>query len=330
MNEGNAMHRQVNGWALGRFRDGPDLFTALVVGDRVIRLEPDRVVNGPATSRALLDDWRRVRPVLAALADAAGPEDGVPLSSLRVAAPVEPRQIFQAGANYRSHVAEIIVSGREPGDTRSDDELRRVAEALMDERARTGSPFFFSGLPAAMCGPDDDVLLPPEAAQVDWEAELAVVIGTEARRVPRERALDYVAGYTVCNDISARDLQFPAEHRPLGGDWIRAKNRPTFLPTGPFLVPADQVGDHRDLEITFELNGERLQQDTTSNMLFDLPTLIAAASAATTLLPGDLILTGSPAGNGGHWGRWLQPGDVMVTAISGLGTQRNTCVLEDV
>ena len=329
MSATNALHRQVDGWALGRFQDGPDLFTALVVGDRVIRLEPGSVVNGPATSRALLDDWGRVRPILAGLADAAGPEDGVPLGSLRTAAPVEPRQIFQAGANYRSHVAEIIVSGREPGDTRSDDELRRVAEALMDERAHTGSPFFFSGLPAAICGPDDDVLLPPEAAQVDWEAELAVVIGTKARRVPRERALDYVAGYTVCNDISARDLQFPAEHRPLGGDWIRAKNRPTFLPTGPFLVPADQVGDHRDLEITFELNGERLQQDTPRNMLFDLRTLIAAASAATTLLPGDLILTGSPAGNGGHWGRWLQPGDVMVTAISGLGAQRNTCVLED-
>jgi 2,4-didehydro-3-deoxy-L-rhamnonate hydrolase len=306
------------------------MFAGLVVGDRAIRLEPDSVVNGPATIRALLDDWGRVHPVLAGLADAAGPEDGVPLSSLRMAAPVEPRQIFQAGANYRSHVAEIIVSGREPDDTRSDDELRRVAEAMMDERARTGSPFFFSGLPAAMCGPDDDVLLPPEATQVDWEAELAVVIGSTARRVPRERALDCIAGYTVCNDISARDLQFSAEHRPLGGDWIRAKNRPTFLPTGPFLVPADQAGDHCDLEITFELNGERLQQDTPRNMLFDLPTLIAAASAATTLLPGDLILTGSPAGNGGHWGRWLQPGDVMVTAISGLGAQRNTCVLEEV
>ena len=166
MNEGNAMERHVNGWALGRFKDGPDLFAALVVGDRVIRLEPDQVVNGPATIRALLDDWERVRPVLAGLAAAAGPADGVPLASLRVAAPVEPRQIFQAGANYRTHVAEIIVSGREPGDTRSDDELRRVAEAIMDERARTGSPFFFAGLPAAICGPDDDVLLPPESAQV--------------------------------------------------------------------------------------------------------------------------------------------------------------------
>lgn len=330
MSAGNAVHRHVGGWALGRFQDGRDLFAGLAVKDRVIRLQPDGVVSGPATIRALLDDWARVRPILAELASTAGPDDGAPLSGLRLAAPVEPRQIFQAGANYRAHVAEIIVSGRASGDTRSDEELRRAADALMDEQARTGSPFFFTGLPAAICGPDDDVVLPPEAAQVDWEAELAVVIGTTARRVPRKQAMEHVAGYTICNDISARDLQFPAEHRPLGGDWVRAKNRPTFLPTGPFLVPADQVPDHRDLEITFELNGERLQQDVPRNMLFDVPALIAEASAATTLFPGDLILTGSPAGNGGHWKRWLQPGDVMVTAIAGLGTQRNTCIREDI
>jgi len=323
------MTRHVDGWALGRFDDGTGRFTGLVVGDRVIRLEADGLVQSPAALRAVLDDWANVHPRLAERARAAGPHDGVPLDRLRVLAPVEPRQIFQAGANYRSHVAEIIVSGRAPDDTRSDDELHRAAREMMDERARTGSPFLFSGLPAAICGPDDDVLLPPESAQVDWEAELAVVIGAVARRVPRERALEHVAGYTVCNDISARDLQFPAEHRPLGGDWVRAKNRPTFLPTGPFLVPADQVADHRDLEITFHLNGERLQHDVPRNMLFDLPTLIAAASAATTLFPGDLVLTGSPAGNGGHWKRWLQPGDVMEAAISGLGAQRNTCVKEE-
>jgi 2,4-didehydro-3-deoxy-L-rhamnonate hydrolase len=322
------MKRRVDGWALGRFDDGTDRFAGLVVADRVIRLPADRLVEGPATLRALLDDWGRVHPRLGELARTAAPRDGVPLDGLRVLAPVDPRQILQAGANYRSHVAEIIVSGRADGDLRSDEELRRAAREMMDERARVGSPFLFSGLPAAICGPDDDVLLPPEAAQVDWEAELAVVIGAVARRVPRERAMEYVAGYTVCNDVSARDLQFPAEHRPLGGDWLRAKNRPTFLPTGPFLVPADQVADHRDLEITFHLNDERRQRDVPGNMLFDLPALIAAASAATTLFPGDLLLTGSPAGNGGHWKRWLQPGDVMETSIAGLGTQRNTCVQE--
>lgn len=265
------MRRSVDGWALGRFDDGVDRFAGLVVAERVIRLEPGGVVDGPVTIRAVLDDWARVQPLLAQLARTVRSDDGIPLTGLRVLAPVEPRQILQAGANYRAHVAEIIVSGRAPDDPRSDDELRRAAETMMDERARTGSPFFFAGLPAAICGPDDDVILPPESAQVDWEAELAVVIGTAARRVSRERAMEHVAGYTVCNDVSARDLQFPAEHRPLGGDWVRAKNRPTFLPTGPFLIPAAVVQDHRGLKITFDLNGERLQEDVPRNMLFDVP-----------------------------------------------------------
>ena len=323
------MKRSVNGHALGRFDDGTSVFVGLVVGERVLRLQADEIVPGPATINTLLEHWPAAQTGLAELARHADPGRGIQLEDLRILAPVEPRQILQAGANYRSHVAEIIVSGREPDDPRSDEELRQFAETLMDERARSGSPFFFSGAITALCGPDDDVLLPPESSKVDWEAELAVVIGTPAHRVSPEQALDHIAGYTICNDVSARDLQFPAEHRPLGGDWIRAKNRPTFLPTGPFLVPADQIGDYRDLEISFRLNGRQLQRDVARNMLFNLATLIASASAALPLLPGDLLLTGSPAGNGGHWDRWLRPGDIMESAITGLGAQHNTCVPEN-
>ncbi|UQS24774.1 fumarylacetoacetate hydrolase family protein [Amycolatopsis thermalba] len=319
------MKRWVNGYALGTFSDGVDTFAGLVSGDRVRRLDTEEWAKENATVRGLLEDWARVRPRLAELAR---PPGGVPLDALTVLAPVEPWQIIQAGANYRAHVAEIVVSGRDPGDTRSEEELRRDAEEMMDAKVRTGSPFFFTGLPAAICGPDDDVLLPAESRQVDWEVELAVVIGATARRVPRERAMDHVAGYTVVNDISARDLQFPAEHRPLGGDWLRAKNRPTFLPLGPFIVPADLVPDYRRLELTLDLNGERKQADVAANLLFDVAALIVAASAATTLYPGDLLLTGSPAGNGGAWQRWLRPGDVLEAAISGIGAQHNRCVEE--
>ncbi|OXM72293.1 MULTISPECIES: fumarylacetoacetate hydrolase family protein [Amycolatopsis] len=319
------MKRWVDGYALGTFSDGVDTFAGLVSGDRVRRLDTEEWAKENATVRGLLEDWARVRPRLAELAR---PPGGVPLDALTVLAPVEPRQIIQAGANYRAHVAEIVVSGRDPGDTRSEEELRRDAEEMMDAKVRTGSPFFFTGLPAAICGPDDDVLLPAESRQVDWEVELAVVIGATARRVPRERAMDHVAGYTVVNDISARDLQFPAEHRPLGGDWLRAKNRPTFLPLGPFIVPADLVPDYRRLELTLDLNGERKQADVAANLLFDVAALIVAASAATTLYPGDLLLTGSPAGNGGAWQRWLRPGDVLEAAISGIGAQHNRCVEE--
>jgi 2-keto-4-pentenoate hydratase/2-oxohepta-3-ene-1,7-dioic acid hydratase in catechol pathway len=327
--EGHIVTRSIDGYALGRFDDGAGPFSGLVVGDRVLRLLDDGLVTGRPTYRALLDEWPAVAPRLRELAGEVGVDDGVPLADLRVLAPVEPRQVFQAGANYRSHVAQIIVSGREPGDGRSDEELRQHAERVMDETARSGSPFVFVTLPSAICGPDDDVLLPPESSQVDWEAELAVVIGSRAHKVSREQAMEHVAGYTVCNDVSARDLQFPPQHKALGGDWLRAKSRPTFLPTGPFLVPADLVADHRRLRITFDLNGERKQDDVAENMLFDVPGLIASVSAAAVLMPGDLLLTGSPAGNGGHWQRWLRPGDVMETAIEGLGAQRNRCVTEE-
>lgn len=323
------MTRSVDGYALGRFDDGAGPFSGLVVGDRVLRLVDDGLVKGPATYVALLEDWAAVAPRLGELAAEATAADGIPLADLRTLAPVQPRQVFQAGANYRSHVAQVIVSSAGPDDPRSEEELRRHAEAVMDETARGGSPFVFVSLPTAICGPDDDVVLPTETAQVDWEAELAVVIGSRTHRVPRERALEHVAGYTVCNDISARDLQFPPQHKALGGDWLRAKSRPTFLPTGPFLVPADRIPDHRQLRITLDLNGERRQDDVPANMLFDVPALIASVSAAVTLLPGDLLLTGSPAGNGGHWKRWLQPGDVMEAAIEGLGGQRNRCVAQE-
>ncbi|WP_406691209.1 fumarylacetoacetate hydrolase family protein [Saccharopolyspora sp. ID03-671] len=315
------MTRRVDGYALGTFSDGNGEFAGLVSGDRVMPLEA-------ATVRDLLDEWESVRDRLPERAATLADGGGRPLAELAVRAPVMPRQIIQAGANYRSHVAEIVLSGREPDDTRSDEELRREAETMMDEKTRTGSPFFFSGLPAAICGPDDDVLLPPESAKVDWEVELTAVIGKTAHRVPRERVMEHVAGFTVCNDISARDLQFPPEHRPLGGDWIRAKNRPTFLPTGPFITPVEVLGDYRERAITLDLNGERKQSDVPANLLFDVEAIIAAASTATTLYPGDLVLTGSPAGNGGKWQRWLGPGDVVEAGISGIGVQRNTCVQE--
>ena len=323
------MTRSVDGHALGRFDDGAGAFSGLVVGDRVLRLLDDGLVKGPATYQALLAQWDVVAPRLRELAAEVTPSDGIALADLRVLAPVEPRQVFQAGANYRSHVAQILLSSSDPDDPRTEDELRRYAESVMDETARSGSPFVFVSLPSAICGPDDDVVLPPEASQVDWEAELAVVIGRRTHKVSREDAMDHVAGFTVCNDISARDLQFPPQHKALGGDWLRAKSRPTFLPTGPFLVPADQVGDHRRLRITLDLDGERKQDDVPANMLFDVPSLIASVSAAAVLLPGDLLLTGSPAGNGGHWKRWLRPGDVMEAAIEGLGAQRNRCVAEE-
>ncbi|WP_280350494.1 fumarylacetoacetate hydrolase family protein [Nocardia abscessus] len=318
------MNRKVEGYGLGTFADGEKVFAGLISGDRVIEIAPEQLGAGIVDTADLFTAWPAVREALPEIAATAATA-GRPVSQLRILPPVQPRHIFQAGANYRSHVAEIIVSGKADDDQRTTAELEAAAEAMMDERAAKGSAFLFAGLASAMCGADDDIRLVPESSRTDWEAELVVVIGAVADNVTRDHALDHVAGYTVANDISARDLQFPAEHRPLGGDWLRAKNRPTFLPVGPFIVPADQLGDYRDLEIELRLNGERMQHDRAANMLFDVPALVAQASAITPLQPGDLILTGSPAGNGGKWQRWLAPGDVLETSISGIGTLRNAC-----
>jgi 2,4-didehydro-3-deoxy-L-rhamnonate hydrolase len=170
-------------------------------------------------------------------------------------------------------------------------------------------------------GPFDEVVLPGYSDQHDWELELAAVIGRRAFRIGRDEALDHVAGYTIVNDLTTRDLVFRRDMPEIGTDWFRAKNAPGFLPTGPFLVPSGFV-DPGDLRVTLTLNGETMQDESTQDMIFDVAALVAAASRTVPLLPGDLVLTGSPAGNGIHHGRLLRDGDVMAGTITGLGTQR--------
>jgi 2-keto-4-pentenoate hydratase/2-oxohepta-3-ene-1,7-dioic acid hydratase in catechol pathway len=147
--------------------------------------------------------------------------------------------------------------------------------------------------------------------------------------VSRETALDHVAGYTIVNDITTREWVWRRDLPELGTDWFRAKNAPTFLPTGPFLVPAEFIDDPMDLQVTLRLNGQLMQDESTKDMIFDVARLVAYCSQVAALLPGDLVLTGSPAGNGMHWGRLLRPGDVMEAEITGLGMQRNGCIAEE-
>jgi len=161
----------------------------------------------------------------------------------------------------------------------------------------------------------------------DWELELAIVIGREAFRVSREDALDHVAGYTIVNDITTRDLVFRKDMKEIGTDWYRSKNAPGFLPTGPFLVPAPFI-DAGHLNLRLELNGKVMQDGSTDDLLFDIADLISGASQTMPLLRGDILLTGSPAGNGQHWKRFLRDGDVMTGSIAGLGTQVVRCVAE--
>jgi 2-keto-4-pentenoate hydratase/2-oxohepta-3-ene-1,7-dioic acid hydratase in catechol pathway len=138
--------------------------------------------------------------------------------------------------------------------------------------------------------------------------------------------MGHVAGYVMVNDLTTRDRVFRPDMPGLGTDWLAGKNAPTFLPTGPWLTPAHLMADVTDLRITLQLNGETMQDATTADMIFGIPRLVEHVSAITPLRPGDLLLTGSPAGNGAHYGRYLRDGDVMTSTITGLGTQRNRCV----
>jgi 2-keto-4-pentenoate hydratase/2-oxohepta-3-ene-1,7-dioic acid hydratase in catechol pathway len=211
-----------------------------------------------------------------------------------------PEKIVCVGQNYRAHRAEM------GGD-------------------EVAIPTIFGKFAATVIGDGDAIVLPPESSHVDAEAELAVVIGKPARRVSRERALSFVAGYTCANDVSARDLQYG------DGQWFRGKNFATFCPVGPDEpVPVSELGDGSGLRVVQKLNGAVLQDGNTADLIFDVPYLVAFASALFTLEPGDLILTGTPAGVG--YAREprvaLQDGDVVEVAVEGIATLRNPVVSE--
>jgi 2-keto-4-pentenoate hydratase/2-oxohepta-3-ene-1,7-dioic acid hydratase in catechol pathway len=312
-------------------------FTGLVRGDRV------RDVSALGTVNDLLADWDSSLALLAELAarddtaastagsdSTAGTGDWFNLADLDVRCPVAPRQILQCGANYRSHVVDIVMAERRADESSTghnsdvpEREVRAWAEAMMDERAKTGSPYVFTGLPSALAGPYDEIILPTRGENHDWELELAAVIGRPARNLTRENALDHVAGYTICNDITTRSLVYRRDLKAIGTDWFAAKNAPTFLPTGPFLVPAAFAGDPENLRVTLRHNGITRQDESCADMLFDLPDILAYITEVIELGPGDLVLTGSPAGNGAHWGVFLAEGDVLEGEITGLGRQRN-------
>lgn len=305
-------------FALARYRDGEAVRIGLVTGE-VIRPLSDEELGGQGLNAFLAaPDWERISTL-------AGTGESLALSDVVLTAPVEPRQVLQAGANYREHVIELVAAGLTQNTDRTPDEARAFAAELMDRRKAEGEPYFFIGLPACVVGDDVPLVLPTYSEVHDWELELAVVIGREAFQVSRADALDHVAGYTIVNDITTRDLVFRKDMKEIGTDWYRAKNAPGFLPTGPFLVPASFV-DPTALSVRLELNGEVKQDGATEDLLFDVPALISGASQTMPLLPGDILLTGSPAGNGQHWKRFLRDGDVMTGSITGLGTQTVRCV----
>jgi 2-keto-4-pentenoate hydratase/2-oxohepta-3-ene-1,7-dioic acid hydratase in catechol pathway len=197
-----------------------------------------------------------------------------------------------------------------------------------DHAAETGSdipkePILFNKAPSCIVGPNDDVIIPKASEKTDWEAELAIVIGRRATYVAANEALDYVAGYCICNDVSERSFQMER-----GGQWMKGKGCPTFGPLGPWLVTADEIADPQKLDIWLDVNGERMQTGSTATMIFGVTHLVSYISHFMILEPGDVITTGTPPGVGLGMKppRFLKAGDVMTLGIAGLGEQRQKVV----
>jgi 2,4-diketo-3-deoxy-L-fuconate hydrolase len=180
-------------------------------------------------------------------------------------------------------------------------------------------PVLFMKSTTALVGPNDDVVIPQDSVKTDWEVELAVVIGKKASYVSEAEALNYVAGYVLHNDVSEREFQLER-----GGTWDKGKGCDTFAPMGPFMATPDELGDINNLRLWLKVNGQIMQNGNTSNFIFDVPTVIAYVSKFMTLLPGDIISTGTPAGVGLGFKPpvYLKPGDVMELGIDGLGEQK--------
>lgn len=227
----------------------------------------------------------------------------LPFADVQLLAPIpNPSKVVAIGLNYLDHVRECNLP--------------------MPEVAT-----MFCKFPSAICGSDSDIVWSSKLTEkVDYEAELAVVIGKTARNVSAGDALDHIAGYTICNDISARDLQL----RP-GDQWLRGKCLDTFCPIGPALVTRDDISDPNALAIQCRLNGNIMQSSNTDQMIYRIPYLIEYLSAAFTLLPGDVIITGTPHGVGAFRDPpvWLRDGDRLEVEIEGLGILSNSCRIVD-
>jgi 2,4-didehydro-3-deoxy-L-rhamnonate hydrolase len=228
-------------------------------------------------------------------------EDTVPLAQVRFHAPIAgPEKVIGIGLNYEDHAAET--------------------GADIPEK-----PIVFAKYPNTIIGPGEAIRIPPITEQADYEAELAVIIGRAARNVPESEALDYVFGYTNANDVSSRDLQFSE-----GGQWTRSKSIDTFCPIGPYIVTKDEIEDPQNLSIRCILNGEVMQDGTTTKMIFSVAELVSFLSQAMTLVPGDIIVTGTPPGVGSARDPqvWLKDGDEVTIEIEGLGSLTNPVTAE--
>lgn len=268
----------------------------VVLEDKVIGLSgagfPDlvSVIAGGSEAKAKVENWL-YKPA---------PDAPLPLSSVRILAPLpRPSKFICVGLNYRDHAIESNMA------------IPKV-------------PTIFSKFSNTVIAPGDNIVLPKNSTQPDYEAEFAFVIGTGGRHIPGAKWQEHVFGYTIVNDVSARDVQLATTQ------WLMGKTFDTFAPMGPYLVTADEIADPHNLRISLSIHGETLQDSNTRELIFKIPDLIEFLSSVFTLEPGDLVSTGTPAGVGfaRKPPRYLRAGDDVTVSIEGLGELRNPVVAE--
>lgn len=308
-------------YSLCTFRRGTEMHPGILLGEEIADLRKAAARYGfrslaeAAGTLQILDQWERLEGDVHALAgrllaDRASLKGQGLLTSgeeTPLAAPIlYPRKILCAGSNYVDHAAEMI------------------GKQIKKEERR---PYVFLKAPTVCtAGPRDSIQLPFGIAdQIDWEVELAAVIGRRGKRIPAADALSYVAGYMVINDLSARDRN-PRKDWHFFTDWFAGKSFDGFAPMGPGVVPSRLVPDPQNLSLKLWVNGTLMQDSITRYMMFSVAELIEYASEVCTLEPGDVLATGTPAGVGRPRGVFLKPGDVVEAAIEGLGTLRNTMI----
>jgi len=275
-------------------------------------------------THALFDDWDRGFDSLVEVANKGG-DSPIQFKDVTPLTPLKHPQILGAGSNYRQHVAEMMTfqkfnqHARLDGETDEQFFQRMLAE--VDRRKKEGMPFIWTGLHGSLCGANDDIEIPLIGNDMEWELELGVVVARGGRYVKPEDAGDLIAGYVMINDLGTVD-EFRRVDVRFQYDWI-SKSQPGSWPIGPFIVPKQFV-DTSKIQITMKKNGKVMQDWPTTDMIFSPEELLSYASERVSLLPGDLLFTGSPPGNAGsHDGAYLEPGDVVDSELTYLGRQRN-------
>jgi 2-keto-4-pentenoate hydratase/2-oxohepta-3-ene-1,7-dioic acid hydratase in catechol pathway len=275
-------------------RDNGPVRVGLLIDGKAVALA-DLLPDAPTDARAVIAAWDQLAPRLAG----AGSAKGVALEAVRLHCPLEAAEKLMAiGLNYADHAKE---TGQE----------------------LPAEPILFNKAPTCICGPNDDIMYPKNSDRMDWECEIAFVIGSRARYVEAKDALNYIAGYTICNDVSERRFQVKRN-----GQWVKGKSAETFGPLGPYLLTPDEMPDPHNLAMSLDVNGERMQTGSTATMIFKIPELLAYVTEFMVLEPGDVVTTGTPPGVGSAKKppRYLQAGDKLVLKIEGLGEQHQTVV----